>query len=357
MKPSVLFVADMVQPQFGMERALMDLLETLREEVDFRLIVLSGEHPAWPTTNVATLGLPRGRARALRAILPLRRLLGDDAREEATIVAVGIWAAIPTLLASIGRPFRVTVWEHSLLPWRLRNAWLIRYAAHLSYRLLRRQIEEVVAVSPPVAAEVKRLTRNQKRVITIPNVLRDEPVDVDASTLRNSSSPWPDGSIKLLGVGALSNGKNWALAIRSMEHLPPDYTLAIAGDGSQRPRLQREILERGLENKVALLGFRDDVAQLLRECSILVHPSYAETFGYSLAEAAMAGRPVVCLDMPVMNTVVPDPYMGALVEDRAADFAAAITRLVEAIGVCGYAPRQTDNREAVVQDWLGVFHS
>ena len=354
MKPDVLFVADIIFPRFGMERALTDLLETLAGTIDYRVVVLSGERPRLArgrrhvgTASRAGTCTPRHPASAPSAQGRLARPgdggrgghLGGASHARGVRRATSPCHGLGALAAPVAASPRVE----------------IRNAARVSYRLLRSQIREVVAVSPPVADEVRRLTRDRKRVITIPNVLADEPVDVPAASRRDSSSPWPTGSIGLLGVGALSSGKNWTLAIQAMEHLPPDYVLAVAGDGPQRPGLEREIRRRGLTDRVILLGFRDDVPQLLSECSVVVHPSYAETFGYSLAEAARAGRPVVCLDLPIMNEVVPDPYVGALARDRSSDFAAAVMEVVRAIGVRGYEPSPIDNREAVGKHWLGVL--
>jgi glycosyltransferase involved in cell wall biosynthesis len=50
----------------------------------------------------------------------------------------------------------------------------------------------------------------------------------------------------------------------------------------------------------------DDLAYAYEACSALVFPSYVEGFGLPLVEAARAGRPVICSDIPVFREVGQD---------------------------------------------------
>lgn len=71
------------------------------------------------------------------------------------------------------------------------------------------------------------------------------------------------------------------------------WRLLIAGLGSERERLER--LVRGLrsEHVIEFMGFRPDVASLMRESSIFFAPAPSEPFGLSVVEAMASGTPVV----------------------------------------------------------------
>jgi glycosyltransferase involved in cell wall biosynthesis len=43
---------------------------------------------------------------------------------------------------------------------------------------------------------------------------------------------------------------------------------------------------------------------LLKECDIYVHPAYAEGFGISVAEAMMAGKPIIVSDAGALPEVI-----------------------------------------------------
>jgi glycosyltransferase involved in cell wall biosynthesis len=188
---------------------------------------------------------------------------------------------------------------------------------------------------------------------------------VAANSLSQPSRQPSDGLIRLLGIGGLVPLKNWGRAIESMSELPQSYVLEIAGEGPDRRRLEALIARRGLGNRVRLLGHRSDVPQLLADCDVVVHPSFVETFGFSLMEAAIAGKPVVCLDMPVMNELVPTVIPGVACPNSSLGLAEGIRRVVEqqaqglltasTEGEESPAFRIRDNREEVRAAWLELL--
>lgn len=69
--------------------------------------------------------------------------------------------------------------------------------------------------------------------------------------------------------------------------------LVIAGEGSQRNDLERQIVEFQISNCVKLLGFRSDVPDLISAADSFVLPSSDEPFGLVLVEAMALGTPLV----------------------------------------------------------------
>lgn len=361
----VVFVADQVSPMRGMEKALADLVVALDGGARITVVSLSGGVDPAFFYPVKLLGCSPGLARLVRGAVVLGRCLRDHRKvgPGAVVVAVGIWSAVPVLLAvGRNRGARVVIWEHSVLPWRLAHQTGVRLTANIVYRILRRRIDSVVAVSPSVQRTVEHLTGKQVPVGCIPNMLTSV---VAANSLSQPSRQPSDGLIRLLGIGGLVPLKNWGRAIESMSELPQSYVLEIAGEGPDRRRLEALIARRGLGNRVRLLGHRSDVPQLLADCDVVVHPSFVETFGFSLMEAAIAGKPVVCLDMPVMNELVPTVIPGVACPNSSLGLAEGIRRVVEqqaqglltasTEGEESPAFRIRDNREEVRAAWLELL--
>jgi|26BtaG_2_1085354.scaffolds.fasta_scaffold03214_4 glycosyltransferase involved in cell wall biosynthesis len=109
-------------------------------------------------------------------------------------------------------------------------------------------------------------------------------------------APW-------LAVGRLVQEKGFDVLIKAMTLVPGN--LQIAGEGPERRALEAQIRELGLEERVLLLGHRDDIAELMQQCQGLVISSRREGFSYVFAEALFNRCPVVSTDVPIPNEVLP----------------------------------------------------
>lgn len=145
----------------------------------------------------------------------------------------------------------------------------------------------VVAVSETLARSVRADGLRCDRVL--PNVVDER---------RFVLAPRPPGPWTLLAVTALKPQKGLDLLLRAWARRGPtlaDARLRIAGDGPERAALQALARALGLEGQVEWLGglHPEQVPLALAEAHALVLPSRQETFGVVLAEALMAGRPVL----------------------------------------------------------------
>lgn len=102
----------------------------------------------------------------------------------------------------------------------------------------------------------------------------------------------PEEAILLLSVGELNENKNHETVIRAIADLEVYYI--IAGKGELQEHLQSVIDELGMTDRVKLLGFRTDVAELYRAADVYVLPSIREGLNVSVMEAMASGLPVAC---------------------------------------------------------------
>lgn len=102
-----------------------------------------------------------------------------------------------------------------------------------------------------------------------------------------------DEDFALLSVGDLIPRKNQIAVVDSLPLLPENVKLLVCGEGVERERLESEIEALGLADRARLLGFRDDVCDIMRACDALVFPSVHEGLPVSVMEAMASGLPVI----------------------------------------------------------------
>jgi glycosyltransferase involved in cell wall biosynthesis len=116
-----------------------------------------------------------------------------------------------------------------------------------------------------------------------------------------------------------------------------------------RELLQGEIDENRWSERVSLLGFRDDVPELLRAVDAFALPSLDEGMPMILLEAAAAGLPIVTTPVGDIPTLLADGRNGLLVPPGdVAALRAALLRLRDEPGLAerlGRAARDEVRRE------------
>lgn len=111
-------------------------------------------------------------------------------------------------------------------------------------------------------------------------------------------------------VGRLVSEKNHSCLLEAVQLLVgqgiTDFLVDIVGDGPQYDSLASQIVSRGLQGRVSLLGLRDDVPALLNGADAFVLSSRIEGMPLALLEAFRAELPVVTTDIPGVSDVVKD---------------------------------------------------
>jgi glycosyltransferase involved in cell wall biosynthesis len=168
-----------------------------------------------------------------------------------------------------------------------RKLYRIAHSA-LSARLLS-GIDTIVTQSSFSEALVRRGLSRSARVIVHPRIHRAAP----ATGLPDK----PEEARRLLGfVGRVETYKGILEAIEILALLPEIYCLQIIGSGGAEPEARRLVRERGLERRVAFIGWleRAEAARAVAACGVVLVPSlWAEAFGMVGPEALFLGTPVV----------------------------------------------------------------
>src|SRR5438445_4273202 len=96
----------------------------------------------------------------------------------------------------------------------------------------------------------------------------------------------------------------------------PSAKFVLVGDGAERPKLEQQVGQVGLEKDFLFLGRRQDVPELLACCDLSVLPSEAEGMPNSVLESMAAGIPVVATRVGGTPEIILDGVDGLLVPPR-----------------------------------------
>jgi len=196
------------------------------------------------------------------------------------------WAAldsgIPTVVTAHDSPRKVVRFMPSLY----------RIARYLMARRVMPRCTHLTAVSPDLAADVRRLTSTPVTVVANPiaNAIRDgagcSPQAFSGKTLMMVLNGWND----------LKNGAIALRAFARARSIDPALKLVCFGAGYEpRGNAQRWAQRRGFADGVEFRGPvpHDTVLRQMRESAALVHPSRWEACCMSIAEAMSVGLPVI----------------------------------------------------------------
>jgi glycosyltransferase involved in cell wall biosynthesis len=233
-------------------------------------------------------------------------------------------ARVPTVIASL---------QNFLAgPWKRNLGWQQKMVAAV--------VDRYVAVSQAIADQLAGPFGTPAYKI---EVIRNG-IPLAAFEDPGGSSPAHDAQRPLiLTVARLDDQKGHDFLLDAI----PDIThgtFLFAGEGDRRRSLEEKAERLGISHRVAFLGHRSDVPQLLAGCDVFVLPSLYEGFPLSVLEAMAAGRPVVATAVGGTPEAVVDGVTGYLVPPaQPAALAEAVNRVLadparaEAMGRAGQA--------------------
>lgn len=200
-----------------------------------------------------------------------------------------------------------------------------------------RHARVVVAVSEQVRQELLATGVSAQRLHVIQNG-----VDIEEFTpATGSDRSGAPGPCRLLFVGDIKTPrKNLDTLLRALVHVEGALLRVIGNvEGSPYPRMAAEL---GVADRVSFLGFRRDVAQLMRSSDLFVFPSRYEACSLVLLEAAACGLPIVAAGT-TGGTEILTPESAVLVgnPDDEHELAAALNGLI-----CAPAALAAMGREA-----------
>lgn len=299
----------------GSERQLELHVRHMDRRFEHHVIVL---HPSGQGSLASSLiqsgarvhVLPRSRTgrRALRLLRLIRQVRPDvlhswTTHDNVYVALLGRGLDVPVLLGSCRGSLQLSGTAGLSPPLR----WLAL-----------RGVGGVVVNSRALRDELLAAGVPEHRVHVCPNVIETAPA-VSPADLTDLGLTEAHRVVGL--VGNLRRVKNHRLFIEALGQViqrHPDVRGVIVGqpvvtEPGYAEELEGGIRELGLQDRVFLLGFRDDVPALLRRFEVLCLTSHSESCPNAVLEGMAAGVPVVATNVGGVPELIDDGVNGLLV--------------------------------------------
>lgn len=120
-------------------------------------------------------------------------------------------------------------------------------------------------------------------------------------------------------IGRLTLEKGFDMAIRAFALLKEKTAkLLIVGDGEERKFMEELVETLGLQSSVHFTGVltKDEIPSWINQATIVLVPSYFESFGLVALEAMQMGRPVIASAVGGLQEIIVHGETGLLVPPR-----------------------------------------
>lgn len=311
------------------------------------LVIASLEHSgAARQLSLLAANLPRDSFRVRVAVLGTEASWAASLRSKGVEVEVLGWrrpfdvlpfAALRRLVRSM-RPDVLHVWGATalravMLSGSRTTDLLVSTALSFTHqtnwldRLLLRRAGRIIAFGAADAERYRRLG------ISASNTTLASPatgVQEAAGTSADLPGVTADDRV-LLGIGPIEPHKGFREAVWAFDivrHLYDDVHLVLAGDGSDRLRVEQFARQIGVRDHVHFLGRCSETASWLHRADIVWVPSLRGGGVCAALEAMAAGRPVVASRLPDLAEIIVDGETGFLVEPNNKAALARQTRIL-----------------------------
>lgn len=167
------------------------------------------------------------------------------------------------------------------------------------------------------------------KVQTIENLLPRELIRRQA---QQPQEDMPTGTGRtLLSVGRFCNAKNFDNVpdiCRRLVEDGLDVKWYLIGYGGDEALIRRKIDEAGMQERVVILGKKDNPYPYMRACDLYVQPSRYEGKAVTVREAQLLGKPVVITSYATSGSQLEDGVDGVIVPMDNAGCAAGIAALL-----------------------------
>ena len=229
------------------------------------------------------LGLPSAKRQLKRIIKEHKTDLIHSHLLTATFVARQARPATIPLLFSVHNILSKSAFEASQLSY---------YLEKYSYK----EDHHALFVSDEARKDYDNVIGIKGAYSVLPNFVSDEFFDPEWE--RNDHSL--NDPVSLVAVGSLKEQKNYSFLIKSLRTFNPNIELHIIGKGPLKEKLEEQIRQSGMEDRVKLLGGISEVYRVLKNYDLFIMASRYEGFGIALTEAMAAGLPTLISNAPTL---------------------------------------------------------
>jgi glycosyltransferase involved in cell wall biosynthesis len=234
-----------------------------------------------------------------------------------------------------------------------------RHVFRFAHRRSLARADWVVSYRPKSDEDFRSLGIPDERRAVLPLAIEawpDVPTQEEARTRLGLAR---DGTL-VLCVSRLpppkKDGRPWKTelvvqTVKAMASVPAETVLLVVGDGPGRKRVEDEVTQLGLSERVLLAGEvpNEELATYYAACDVFALPDLLDRPWLCVLEAQWCGRPIVTTDTPASRVTIRADRTGLLASDLD-DFAVQLRKLASDRALCrrmGEAAR----------DYVAAFHT
>lgn len=172
----------------------------------------------------------------------------------------------------------------------------------------------VIALSSAQRKWYDELGGDESSIVVLPNGIGEPAVEVDRAALR-AELDVPEDALLAVCVSLMRPEKGHADLVEAVRLLPAELPLvvAMAGDGPLLAGMRTTVeSDPVLQQRIRVLGFRSDVADLIDAADFIVHPSLEDALPTALISALAGAKPIVATNVGGIPDIV-GPGCGMLV--------------------------------------------
>lgn len=210
--------------------------------------------------------------------------------------------------------------------WRMHDILKDRNINHLMVRLLSKYVDRVVCVSHAVESNMISLGVPPGKLKIIRNSMythmRVSKLTQDEAKLRLG---YQSSTNLIVMVGQIAEWKGQHIFLEAAAQILTDFegdcnlkflivgNVLVPHEEPYRDRLAAYIKQLGIDKHVIMLGFRDDVLDIMRACDILVHASiWHDPFPTVILEGLASGNCIVASNLGGVPEIIEDGASGIL---------------------------------------------
>ena len=243
-----------------------------------------------------------------KAYKEIRQLISDIKPDLVTLHSskAGILGRIAVYLDKVPSTFTV-------------HGWAFTDGVSSKKQLIYKTIEKIGALFPTHLIAVSKFDRKigiEKGVCKSQKIkaIQNGMPDIDQSLMADASKTPP----KLIMVARFAQQKDHKTlieALSELKDLPWELNL-IGGDGGLLAESEAAIERYGLQDKIHILGYRNDIDQLMAQSQIFVLSSNWEGFPLTIIEAMRAKMPVIASNVGGVSEAVINDETGYLTNSK-----------------------------------------
>ncbi len=286
----------------GAEKLIYDIaLELKKRDVNFSVILLTSHNCIYGKKllekGVDVIYLShRWDIYSPKNIFRLIKVLKNYDVIHTHIYSAQLWTAFSSYFLPAKRYITT---EHSTNNNR-REKSIFRYLDRWMYS----RYHEIVSITERTESALKEWIGEYKNRSIIKNGINVR-YYFGSSPLEREKLGYKKEDVLLCQIARLNRVKKQETTLRALKELPDRYKVLFLGEGEERESLEKLTKELGLDSRVSFLGYRSDIASILKMVDISLLTSEYEGLPISCLESMLL-TPFIGSDVPGISDLVRD---------------------------------------------------